>query len=86
MNEIKVRHMRHSDQSYSMTIEREMTEERRPMTDMCAARHSTSVTFYDLTPDGMLELANEIMRQAFKIKDREEQDATTKGEYAARTH
>ena len=75
INGITVNHMRHTDKSYSMTIERAMTEEHRPMTDMCAKTHSTNVTFYGLTSDQMLALATGIFAEAYKAKASEECEA-----------
>ena len=74
-NTFEVRHCKHTDSTYSMTIERKMDAESRPMTSLDAKTYSTNVTFYTLTTDEMLELANAIMQQAFKIKERKEQDS-----------
>jgi len=94
MNKIEVRHLRHRE-DYSLTME---TQDR--MIELVAGKHDTRVVFYEVSPNEMLDLANQIIQIAFKIKDREGQDATVpdvckscthshpeeRGKYAARTH
>ena len=70
MNDFQVRHLRHSDGTYSMTLERAMGEGHRPMTDMAARAHSTVVTFYDLAPEEMLSLGDAICAEARTAKSK----------------
>jgi len=70
MNKIEVRHLRHRE-DYSLTME---TQDR--MIELVAGKHDTRVVFYEVSPNEMLDLANQIIQIAFKIKDREGQDAT----------
>jgi len=95
MNKFEVRHLRHQNsEDYSLTME---TQDR--MMELVAGKHASSVVFYEVSPNEMLDLADQIIQIAFKIRDREEQDATVpdvckscthshpeeRGEYAART-
>jgi len=92
MNKFEVRHLRHQrglphqgsvlhSEDYSLTME---TQDR--MIELVAGKHDTRVVFYEVSPNEMLDLANQIIQIAFKIKDREGQDATARGNDAARTH
>ena len=96
MNRITARHLRHQNSDdYSLTME---TQDR--MVELVAGKHDSSVVFYEVSPNEMLDLADQIIQTACKIMDREEQDATVpdvckscthshpeeRGEYAARTH
>jgi len=81
MNKFEVRHLRHqASEDYSLTMQ---TQDR--MIELVAGKHDSRVVFYEVSLSEMLDLANQIIQIADKIMDREEQDATARGEYAART-
>ena len=74
---MKVNHMRHTDQSYSLTLDREREEWEDcllTMTEMVAKRNGIAVTFYGLSIEGMIGLATAILAEAYKAKASEKGD------------
>ena len=69
MNQFHVSHLRHETGGYSLAL----ASEHRPV-ELFASDHGARVVFYGVSPNEMLELANDLIQIAGRIQDREEQD------------
>ena len=71
MTDFQVSHLRHQGTTeYSLAI-----ETRGRAFDLFSGHDDARIVFYGVSPDEMLALADGIIQIAFRIRDREEQDA-----------